>query len=73
MVGRFESGKDLVQETTGAVAVRVGRIATIITTAIRDVTTEIGDMVTDGLEMREAARKARVDRADAREEPVADR
>lgn len=72
MVSRFESGKDLVQETTGSVAVRVGRIATIITTAIRDVTVEIGDMVTDGLEMRDAAHRARADGADVDEEPAAE-
>ena len=72
MVSRFESGKDLVQETTGSVAVRVGRIATIITTAIRDVTGEIGDMVTDGLEMRDAARRARADGADVDEAPAAE-
>lgn len=67
MVSEFESRKDMAQEATESVAVRVGRIATIITTCVRDVAREVGDMVTDGLEMREAAKDARRD-ANGRQE-----
>ena len=35
--------------------------AVIIATAVRDVTREIGDLVTDGIEMREASRRAQRD------------
>lgn len=60
MVGKFEAGKDTVQELTESAATHVGRIAMIIAGAVRDVTREVGDWVTDGIEMREAARRARV-------------
>ena len=53
MVGRFERNKDLLQEAVESTATHVGRIATIITTAVADITREIGDLVTDGFEMRD--------------------
>ncbi|GAA4752461.1 hypothetical protein MUG78_10225 [Gordonia alkaliphila] len=59
MVGKLERNKDLVQDIVENTAHRVGTIASIITTAIVDVTREIGDLVTDGFEMREAAKAAR--------------
>ncbi len=61
MVGKFERNKDTVQEMTESAAMHVGRIAVIIATAVRDVTREIGDLVTDGIEMREASRRAQHD------------
>ena len=61
MIGSFESNKDIVQELTESAAHRVGNIATIITDAVKDVTKEIGDWITDGIEMRDAARAARND------------
>jgi len=64
MVGRFERNKDLLQEAVESTATHVGRIATIITSAVADITREIGDLVTDGLEMRDAARRAELDEAD---------
>jgi hypothetical protein len=36
----------------------VGRIATIVTGAVRDVTRELGDWASDAFEMRDAAKKA---------------
>ncbi|MEE2032372.1 hypothetical protein [Rhodococcus chondri] len=73
MVGKFERNKDTIQELTESAATRVGAIAGIITGAVRDVTREIGEFVTDGIEMREAARKARNDEqsgaSDAAPEP----
>lgn len=59
MVGKLERNKDLVQDVVENTAHRVGSIASIITTAIVDVTREIGDLVTDGFEMREAAKIAK--------------
>jgi hypothetical protein len=64
MVGRFERNKDLLQEAVESTATHVGRIATIITTAVADITREIGDLVTDGLEMRDAVKRAELDEAD---------
>ena len=64
MVGRFERNKDTVQEMTESASTHVGNIAGIITGAVRDVTREIGNWISDGIEMREAARKARLDHDD---------
>lgn len=61
MVDSIERNKDLVQELVESTATHVGRIATIITGAVADVAREIGDLVTDGFEMRDAARRARDD------------
>ncbi|EID80681.1 MULTISPECIES: hypothetical protein [Rhodococcus] len=66
MVGKFERRKDTVQELTESAATHVGHIATIIAGAVRDVTREIGDWVSDGIEMREAAKKAREDEGEDR-------
>jgi hypothetical protein len=61
MVGKFEIGKDTVQELTESAASHVGNIATIITGAVRGVAQEIGDWATDAFEMREAAQRATKD------------
>lgn len=62
MVDSIERNKDFMQELIESTATHVGRIATIITGAVAGgVTREIGEIVTDGFEMREAARKARDD------------
>ena len=55
MIGKFESNKDLIQELTSSGARHVGNIATIITGTVSEVTREIGDWITDAIEMREAA------------------
>ncbi|QKT06543.1 hypothetical protein HUN08_04580 [Gordonia sp. X0973] len=57
----LERNKDLAQQAVEGTATRVGRIATIITTAVADVAREIGELVTDGFEMREAAKRAKAD------------
>ncbi|MFI5778821.1 hypothetical protein [Nocardia sp. NPDC051570] len=75
MVGKFESNKDLIQELTSSGARRVGNITSIITGTVAEVTREIGEWVTDAIEMREAAVAARRDQEAAervnagREEP----
>ena len=61
MVGRFESGKDIVQEITESTATHVGRITTIITDAVGQVAKEIGDLITEGVEMRDARKRAVAD------------
>jgi hypothetical protein len=63
MVGRFEIGKDTLQVLTESAATHVGRIANIVTSAVRDVTHELGDWATDAFEMRDAATKADLDEA----------
>jgi hypothetical protein len=61
MPGPLESRKDLVQEVVESGATHVGRIATILTGAVRDVTREVGSWTTDLFEMREASKRARAD------------
>lgn len=63
MVGKFESNKDLVQELTASGAQRVGNIAAIITGTVGAVAKEIGEFITDAIEMNEAAAAARRDAA----------
>ncbi len=63
MIGKFESNKDLIQELTASGAKHVGNIATIITGTVQEVTREIGEWITDAIEMNEAAAAARKDAA----------
>ncbi len=72
MVSKFESNKDIVQEVTESAATRVGNIATIITGAVKDVAKEIGDLISDGIEMREAAKRAQADGDDIGDVAAAD-
>jgi transposase-like protein len=58
MPGPFETRKDLVQEAVESGATHVGRIATIVTGAVRDVARELGSFATDVFEMREASDRA---------------
>ena len=60
---KLERNKDFAQEAVQTTATRVGRIATIITGAVVDVAREIGDLITDGFEMRDAAKRAKLDAA----------
>ncbi|MDV8000927.1 hypothetical protein [Rhodococcus sp. IEGM 1408] len=59
----FERNKDQVQASVQAGASLVGRVTMIITDAIGSIAKEVGDFVTDGIEMREAAKAARLDEA----------
>ncbi|MEU4598697.1 hypothetical protein [Nocardia sp. NPDC023988] len=70
MVGKFETNKDLVQELTTSGAQRVGNIAALITGTVAGVAREIGEFITDAIEMKEAAAAARRDAAAA--EPASD-
>lgn len=60
-MSEFERNKDQVQAGVQAGASLVGRITVIITDAIGSIAREVGDFVTDGIEMREAARTAQRD------------
>jgi hypothetical protein len=62
-----EIGKDAVQSAVEAAAGTAGEIATIVTRAVRDVATAIGEFATEVFEIREAARRAAEDGAD---EPI---
>jgi hypothetical protein len=61
MIGRLEGRKDVLQELTQSGAGHVGRIAVIVTGAVREVAREVGDWLTDVIEMREAAGRAQAD------------
>jgi hypothetical protein len=56
-----EINKDTVQATVEAAAGTVGEVATIITSAVRDVATAIGGFATEVFEIRDAAKKAQDD------------
>ena len=61
MVSDGESTKDTLQVVTESAAEHVGKIATIVTGAVRDIVRELGDWFTDVVEMREAAQRAKED------------
>ncbi|WP_375483994.1 hypothetical protein [uncultured Jatrophihabitans sp.] len=58
-MSRFEIAKDTVQVVTESAASHVGRIATILSGAVREVTHEVGEWASDVVEMRDAAARAR--------------
>ena len=64
VVSRMETAKDTVQVLTESAASHVGRIATIITGAVRDIAREMGEWATDAFEMRDAADRANRNNAD---------
>ncbi len=63
MLGDLETRKDTVQVAVESAFKHVGQIAGIISVAGREVTRELGDWATDLFEIRDAARRARADRA----------
>lgn len=60
-MGDFERNKDQIQAGVQAGASLVGRITMIITDAVGSIAREVGDFVTEGIEMREAAKTSRLD------------
>jgi hypothetical protein len=60
-IGRLEIAKDTAQVLTESAATHVGRIATILTGAVREVAHELGELAGDVFEMRDAAGKAAAD------------
>jgi hypothetical protein len=58
VVSKFEATKDTAQVLTESAASHVGRIAMIITGAVREIAHELGEWATDAFEMRDASTKA---------------
>jgi hypothetical protein len=70
-LGRLETTKDTLQVIVESGAVHTGRIALIVSGAVRDVARELGDWATDVFEIRDAARRAQGDLDDG-PEPIVD-
>jgi hypothetical protein len=63
-LSKAEINKDALQETMEAGVQTVSQVMSIITGAIREVTTTIGGFATDAFEIREGVRKAKAELAD---------
>ena len=60
-LSRAEISKDAVQDAVQAAASTVGQVATIVTTAVRDVAGAVGGFATEVFEIRDAVRRARAE------------
>jgi len=60
-LSKAEIRKDAVQNTVEAAAGAVGQVASIVTTAVKDVAGTVGGFATELFEIRDAARRAAVD------------
>ena len=58
----MENSKDTLQAVTEQAADHLGKIAEIVTTAIRDVARELGAWINDVVEMRESEQKDEEDK-----------
>ncbi|MDP3894664.1 hypothetical protein [Nocardioides sp.] len=61
-----EIRKDAVQGAVEATANTVGQVATILTTAVKDVAGALGGLATEVFEIRDAARRAQAQSEDPR-------
>jgi len=57
-LSKSEIRKDAVQGAVEAAATTVGEVATILTTAVKDVAGALGGLATEVFELRDAARRA---------------
>jgi hypothetical protein len=57
-LSKSEIRKDAVQGAVEAAATTVGEVATILTSAVKDVAGALGGLATEVFELRDAARKA---------------
>jgi hypothetical protein len=57
-LSKAEIRKDAVQGTVEAAAGTVGQVATILTTAVKDIAGVVGGFATDVFEIRESVRRA---------------
>ncbi|GAA5150811.1 hypothetical protein GCM10023340_28640 [Nocardioides marinquilinus] len=57
-LSKAEINKDSVQAAAEAAATTVGEVATIVTTAVRDVAHALGNLATEIFEIRDSARRA---------------
>jgi hypothetical protein len=60
-LSRNEIRKDAVQDAVQAAAGTVGQVASIVTTAVRDVAGVLGGFATEVFEIRDSARRASAD------------
>jgi hypothetical protein len=61
-LSKAETRKDVLQVVVESGATHVGRIAGIVTGAVRDVTRELGEFTTEVFEIRDASKRAESDR-----------
>jgi hypothetical protein len=66
-LSKSEIGKDAVQSTVEAAADTVGQVAKIITKAVQDVASAVGEFATEVYEIRDAAKKATDEHTDTGE------
>ena len=72
-LSRNEIRKDAVQDTVQAAAGTVGQVASIVTTAVRDVAGVLGGFATEIFEIRDSARRASADQvANPTSDPTSD-
>lgn len=64
-LSKAEIRKDAVQDTVQAAAGAVGQVATIITSAVKDVAGTVGGFATELFEIRDSARRAAADQPEA--------
>lgn len=57
-LSKNEIRKDALQETVQSVATTVGEVASIVTTAVKDVVGAIGGLATDVFEIRDGVKRA---------------
>jgi hypothetical protein len=57
-LSKSEIRKDALQETVQSVAATVGEVASIVTTAVKDVAGAIGGLATDVFEIRDGVKRA---------------
>ncbi len=70
-LSRNEIRKDAVQGTVEAAAGAVGQVASIITTAVKDVAGAVGGFATEVFEIRDSARRAAAEHDEGRDpEPL---
>lgn len=60
-LSRSEISKDVLQTSVEIAATTVGKVASIVTGAVRDVAGAIGEGATEVFELRDAARRASAD------------
>lgn len=63
-LSKAEIRKDALQDTVEAAAGAAGQVATIVTTAVKEVAGAIGGFATDLFEIRDAARRASEEHAE---------
>ena len=63
-LSKAEIRKDAVQGAVEAAATTVGEVATILTTAVKDIVRSVGGLATEVFEIRDSARKASAESRD---------